>query len=210
MWGVGFDDNRAYGYTEANRIIDGLKQIGYSVMLGVPTFWRTLERDTINDPELHNVIKKCDVIMPWFVGRYGRRDYNDNNNPFKQLVIDDIAWCKSNNVDYAPLIFPGFSWVNMAPSSTPTPREHGGFLWDQVYHIVHTAKAEMIYIAMFDEIDEGTAINKCLRQNEIPTEDHFNGIEDDLPSDFYLWLIGQSAAALRGDIPVTPDVPTRG
>ena len=34
VWGVGFNDNRRYGLKEAERIIDGLKLQGFSVMLG--------------------------------------------------------------------------------------------------------------------------------------------------------------------------------
>lgn len=47
VWGVGFNDNRRYGLKEAERIIDGLKLQGFSVMLGAPTQWRELKRDTI-------------------------------------------------------------------------------------------------------------------------------------------------------------------
>lgn len=74
VWGVGFNDNRSYGLNEAEYIIDGLKSQGFSVMLGVPTQWRKLEGDTESDPRLHELIRKCDILMPWFVGRYNEND----------------------------------------------------------------------------------------------------------------------------------------
>ena len=91
------------------RIIDALIQRGFSVLIGVPTYWRQLSKDAIDDPELHRLIRKTDIVMPWFVGRYNETTFT----PFEQLVKDDIAWCTSNNLDYAPLAFPGFSWINM-------------------------------------------------------------------------------------------------
>ena len=119
VWGVGFNDNRRYGLKEAERIIDGLKLQGFSVMLGVPTQWRELKGDTESDPHLHQLIRKCDIVMPWFVGRY-----NENTYPkFQKLVEADIQWAKKNQVDYAPLVFPGFSWGNMKG------QDHNSFVW---------------------------------------------------------------------------------
>ena len=66
VWGVGFNDNRKYGFDECEKIIDGLKARGYSVMIGVPTHWRTLSKDTLPDERLHALIRKCDIVMPWF------------------------------------------------------------------------------------------------------------------------------------------------
>jgi len=63
VWGVGFNDNRRYGLKEAAHIIDGLKSQGFSVMLGVPTQWRTLNGDTESDPRLHELIRKCYLIL---------------------------------------------------------------------------------------------------------------------------------------------------
>ena len=37
IWGVGFNDRRAYGLKESETILKSLKDKGYSVMLGVPT-----------------------------------------------------------------------------------------------------------------------------------------------------------------------------
>lgn len=92
--GVGFNDHRRYGLDEAEKIINGLKAQGFSVMLGVPTHWRELSGDTESDPRLHELIKRCDVVMPWFVGRY-----NEDSYPrYQKLIKGDIEWAKKNKV----------------------------------------------------------------------------------------------------------------
>ncbi|MDR2057075.1 MAG: GDSL-type esterase/lipase family protein [Dysgonamonadaceae bacterium] len=203
VWGVGFNDNRKYGFKEAEIIIDALIERGFSVLIGVPTHWRKRQSDTLDDPELHRLIKKCDIVMPWFVGRYNEKTFF----PYQQLVKEDIAWCKKNNVDYAPLAFPGFSWVNMREGSTPIPRNRGSFYWKQLSSYINQG-AEMLYLAMFDEIDEGTAIFKCATQVPVG-ESYFLPLDADLGSDYYLYLAGQASRMLRKEIPFTEKVPVR-
>ena len=75
----------------------------------------------------------------------------------------DIEWCQRHKKDYLPVVFPGFSWHNMQPEVATLdeiPRLKGQFLWKQ-YRRGQKAGATMIYQAMFDEMDEGTAIFKC-------------------------------------------------
>lgn len=203
VWGVGFNDNRKYGFKEAEIIIDGLKRRGFSVLIGVPTNWRLLQYDTLNDPELHRLIEKCDIVMPWFVGRYNEKTFGQ----YEQLVKDDIAWCKEHHVDYAPLAFPGFSWKNMKADSTPIPRNRGSFYWMQLSSHINNG-AEMLYLAMFDEMDEGTAIFKCA--TEVPVgASYFLPLDKDLGSDYYLWLAGEATKMLRKERPFTTDIPQR-
>ncbi len=99
--------------------------------------------------------------MPWFVGRYNETTYPK----YQKLVEEDIQWAKKNQVDYAPLVFPGFSWGNLKGKDHNSfiPRNKGSFLWTQLMGAIR-AGAEMIYVAMFDEIDEGTAIFKCAKK----------------------------------------------
>ncbi len=159
VWGVGFDDNRRYRVSDAAKLIDALKERGYSVMIGVPTHWRLHGNDTEDDPALHPLIERCDVVMPWFVGRYNGKTFP----AYEKLMKDDLAWCRERGIDYAPLAFPGFSWHNMHGGRTPSaqiPREGGRFYWQQLSSFIG-AGAEMLYLAMFDEIDEGTALFKC-------------------------------------------------
>ena len=69
-----------------------------------------------------------------------------------------------------------------------------------------SAGAEMIYVAMFDEVDEGTAIFKCT--NDVPPDGESKFITyEGLPPDFYLKLTGAGAKMLRGELPVTAPIP---
>lgn len=210
IWGVGFNDNRQYSISDVSRLVDRLKGPSnkVSIMLGVPYYWRTLNNDTENNSELHELIKKVDIIMPWAVGRY---DFDSYNNVASGLVAD-MQWCEQNGVDYIPLVFPGFSWGNMHNDPSlynSIPRLRGDFLWQQVAG-AKLAGAESLYVAMFDEVDEGTAIFKCMRENEVPLNEdlQFMGIEADLETDHYLWLTGQAANWFHGESgygPIRPD-----
>jgi len=196
VWGVGFNDNRKYGYKEASVIIEGLRRMGFSIMLGVPTRWRELSADTLPDPQLHGLISRCDIVMPWFVGRYSHLTYDS----FKPLIRKDMAFAKKLGVDYAPLCFPGFSWDNMLRPGRPTsliPRMGGSFFRDQLNYCIK-AGAQMIYIAMFDEIDEGTAIFKL--SEKIPqgqTGSKFVPLDPGVKNDEYLKIAGQAAAKIK-------------
>lgn len=211
IWGVGFSDGRKYSIEDVSRLVDRLKGPSnrVSVMLGVPYYWRTLDRDTENDPALHELIKKVDIIMPWAVGRYDINSYSNS----AAILAGDIQWCRKNGVDYVPLVFPGFSWGNMHNDTSlynSIPRLKGDFLWKQVAG-AKMAGAESLYVAMFDEIDEGTAIFKCAREEDVPLNGHlsFMGIENDLQPDHYLWLTGQATAWFHGETGYGPVKPTR-
>jgi len=63
----------------------------------------------------------------------------------------------------------------------------------------------MIYQAMFDEIDEGTAIFKVT--NDPPTGPSTFVTLEGLPSDYYLKLVGKGTQLLRHEIPTTDELP---
>jgi hypothetical protein len=127
IWGVGFNDGRKYSTSDVQAMVTKLKgpEKKVSIMLGVPYAWRTLNRDTENNPLLHTLIKQCDIIMPWAVGRYNISSYESN----AVTLVPDIEWCKTNNITYVPLAFPGFSWGNLKNDFglyNQIPRHKGG------------------------------------------------------------------------------------
>ncbi len=203
IWGVGFKD-RPYGYEVPNKLVDALKDpdspLFCSIHLGVPTYWRELGRDTNGSPELHEIIEKIDIIHPWTPGRYKDKATYE---AYKPNIAADIAWAKAHGKDYVPGVFPGFSWHNNAIEEFPgkdnpidaIPRQSGRFLWMQLEGAVNSG-AEMIYVCMFDEIDEGTAIFKLSATPPVG-ESPFVKRDADIPSNHYMWLVGQAGKAIK-------------
>lgn len=200
VWGVGFSDGRKYSLPECRALIEFLKADGCSVMLGVPTGWRDRKRDAAPDPALHDVLKLAEVISPWTPGRY--RNPAEVARHGEKYWQPDLKWCQDRSIDYLPVVFPGFSWHNMKPESplNQIPRLKGEFFWSQ-FVAVKRAGAGMIYVAMFDEVDEGTAIFKCT--NNPPGGPSPFLTNEGLPSDHYLRLTGRGARLLRGKIPIS-------
>lgn len=240
-----------YTVAQAQEVVDGLQALGFSVLLGVPAYWRSAngEGDVVNDPNLIALIKDVDIIMPWLVGVY---DYDGTvpttplgsfSNFFNKRLVDDFYQADAYGVEFCPLVFPGFSDRNINPMHSVYERYSGDFYWQQIYTFINKG-AKMLYVAMFDEIDEGTAIYKCLRKNEVPSNEAatefyivsqngkltrsdvpvevsgsdwcrkaselnitFNGIENDLESDYYLKLTGHAGKILKKEAGLTEAKP---
>ena len=56
----------------------------------------------------------------------------------------------------------------------------------------------MVYVAMFDEVDEGTAIFKCVNDVPVGQKSKFVTFEG-LPSDFYLKMVGAGTKLIHGE-----------
>lgn len=210
VWGIGFMDGgkpRKYSLRECYELVEFLKQDGCTVMLGVPTGWRSLDRDCLPDPLMHEIIQMADIVSPWTPGRY--RDLEGVERHGEKYWMPDKEWCESRSLDYIPVLFPGFSWHNLKGAELGAiPRLEGQFLWSQ-FVAAKKAAAEMFYVAMFDEVDEGTAIFKCT--NEPPTGNGGTFLTyEGLPSDFYLKLTGAGGQLLRSEIPTTDMIPALG
>jgi hypothetical protein len=212
IWGLGFPD-RPYDIRKIGieKLINFFKSDpaygGCTVMLGVPNYFRDLRADTAPDAYLHKIMAQADVIMPWMVGRFSSSLYGEMNR-YAAQVEADLAWCKERKLDYAPCVYPGFSWHNLRKGkalSDAIPRLKGEFYWDLMTTAIESG-AKMIYVAMFDEINEGTAIFKCT--NEPPTDQPPSKFltYEGLPSDHYLWLTGQAGKMLRREIPLDKEL----
>lgn len=201
LWGLGFSD-RPPALKEWEKLLRFFKQEGCSIMVGVPYWWRTQRRDAITDPALPDLIKLADVVSPWAVGRI--RTPGDAASRVDDPMKPDLAWCREHGLDYLPVIFPGFSWTNLQQSRGRTepfnsiPRLGGRFLWSQAV-AAKQAGATAVYVAMFDEMDEGTAIFKTSADPPVGPSRFLT--EPGLPPDHYLRLTGKIGRMMRGEIP---------
>lgn len=214
VWGVGFNDGRDYTLAESHALLRFLHdnpEFGkLTVMAGVPWHWRTLAGDAVRDTQLHEVLKSADILSPWAVGRYGSP--TNAAQMISKVHEADVKWCRDHGLGYLPVVFPGFSWRNLskmrgvdAPLNA-IPRLGGEFLWSQARARISNG-SDMLYIAMFDEMDEGTAIFKTTA--EVPDGAEGFVTEPLLKPDHYLWLSGMIGRALRREIELTPQMPRR-
>jgi len=214
LWGLGFSD-REPKLDEWKTLIEFFKNDpkygNCSIMVGVPTFWRTMRRDAIKDPAFHQLLTQVDVISPWTVGRYNSPKTNERY--VNETLSRDLAWCTERKIDLFPVAFPGFSWQNLQKTRgkeaglNAIPRLGGEFLWSQAWN-ARQAGAKMLYVAMFDEIDEGTAIFKT-RQDPPKGASNFSS-EPGVPNDQYLWLTGRIGELYRSkNLPDSAKMPVR-
>ncbi|MBN1599288.1 MAG: T9SS type A sorting domain-containing protein [Bacteroidales bacterium] len=203
IYGIGFE---MYSYatpSEAQELIDWFHfnapdKYRATVMTGVPATWRT-------DAEYIDFYSTVDVIKPWSVGRYD--DVASIDGFLNQYIAPDKEFCDNHGIDYIPVIWPGFSWYNLQRDGeyqkNQFPRYGGEFYWRQSYN-VNRADVNMIFIAMYDEVDEGTAMYKIEpSEKHVPTEGFWVTLdidEYDLPSDWYLRLSCETGRVLRNEI----------
>jgi hypothetical protein len=221
IWGLGFA-NRPGTPEQAIELLEFFKnhpdpRMRVSLVGGVPHNWRELLRENEAWAEVY---RSLDVLMPWTVGRYTNEEEADEY--MRNVVISDIDEATASGIAYMPVVFPGFSWRNLsrnAPSrDTPNlvpplnqvPRNGGRFFWRQVYNVID-AGATMIYVAMFDELNEGTAMFMlAASQADMPIDGQFVSLDRDgynLPSDWYLQLAQAAGMMLRREIPLSPLMP---
>jgi hypothetical protein len=199
----GFFSDR-FGAQLAHQIIDFFKndrKYGATLVGGVQWYWRR-ERD----PEWARAFRRFDVLSPWNVG-------NLTGDGGKQIAAtdqwkEDVMEAKKAGVLFMPVIYPGFSWDNLTrkePGKTNVPRLGGEFYWLQ-FSTVAGMGLDMAYVAMFDEVDEGTAILPVT--NTPPQQGHFVTYEGK-PSDWYLRLTGEGSRLIRKERPNTKTIPIR-
>jgi hypothetical protein len=212
LWGFGFNDgHHIVDPVLALQIINWFKNDAHVVVMGgVPAGWGSLSSDSVSDPAWAKVYAALDIVQPWTVGRYRSPDAADSWKTTH--LIPDLALTEKNHQLYMPVVFPGFSWHNLNRKSPADqiPRLGGRFLWEQAYN-AKTAGASFIKIAMFDEVNEGTAIFKAVPlRKDAPTPGYWLTLDadgDQLPSDWYLRIADKISLMFRGKIAATSQLP---
>ena len=222
IWGLGFNGkNYAASPAQAASLLkffqeDSDEHYRATVLGGVPTGWRTLSGDVKADSAWNDIYSSFDIISPWIVARF--RD-EAGADEFRQNILQpDLELVTQRDQGYLPVVFPGFSWRNLMTNRdgkqdkilNEIPRNGGQFFWRQIYNAIDSG-ASMLYIAMFDEVDEGTAIFKLAQDpSALPIGVSLVSLDKDgyaLPNDWYLRLSGKAGEMLRREIPISPEFP---
>jgi hypothetical protein len=206
IWGF-YYQNRHNAMTPrvANQLIDFFKTPGFNrafLVGGGDWGWRSNP-----DPEWQAFLRRFDAYSPWNVGNVSKGEHGILQASTGYWA-EDKRECEKRGVLWLPVVYPGFSWDNLqklTPGKSLIPRRGGAFLWEQ-FHALSRLGVDSACVAMFDEVDEGTAIFKVT--NKPPTQGHFVTY-DGLPPDWYLRLVGEGARMLRARNPIPAEIPLK-
>jgi hypothetical protein len=201
IWGFGFNDTkRPWAAAPCLDVVNWFKSQGCYVIGGVPTWWRTGDRDS--RAGFIGVYRAFNMLSPWLVGRIG--NVSDADNFYNVATVPDLADCAAHGIDYQPCVLPGAVSLRQ--------RKHGDFMWRQFYNMTR-AGVQGIYISMFDEYNEGNQIAKTAEtQAWVPTNANMLALNEDgtaCSSDYYLRLTGDGGRMLKRQIALTATRPTR-
>jgi hypothetical protein len=209
LWGLGFKD-RPWTPQQGEELVNFFKNDpkygGVYLIGGIDPSWRTLRGGSRQDPGWAKVYRSFDAISPWDAGRF--QDDAGIDRHRADIWEGDLAELNRLGIGYIPTAFPGFSWDNMhraKPGATMIARRKGEFYWRQ-FAIFKALGIRMVFVGMFDEVNEGTAIYKV--SNDVPVGKYFVTYEG-LPSDWYLKLTGAATQMIRGDMPLSEKIPDK-
>ena len=193
VWGLPYSD-RGIDKTNANAIIDFFKNDpvygGNYVIGGWPWWWRTIT-------DWNDHFQRYDGALAWMP--QNAQGYKDD---FNQLA----SW----GIDYFPHVWPGFSWAHLQrfnDESQYNPRGNGAFYWDKIYGAVGSG-AGRLFIGMFDEYDEGTAIMPMTDDPPAPAPNWGRFLTNlGKPSDWWLSLTSAARDMMLGLRPYTNLMP---
>jgi hypothetical protein len=207
LWGLGFKD-RPWTPEQGEELINFFKNDpkygGVYLIGGIDPHWRTLRGESRTDSAWTNVYRMFHAISPWNAGRF--RDSAGMDRLRRDAWEGDLAELKPLGIGYMPTAFPGFSWDNLrqtSPGTTLIPRRKGEFYWRQ-FAIFRELGIRTVFVGMFDEVNEATAIYKV--SNQIPVGKYFVTYEG-LPPDYYLKLTRAATRMIRGETPLSWSIP---
>ncbi|RYG70244.1 hypothetical protein EON80_08295, partial [bacterium] len=203
LWGLGYAGAPTTGPGNAEislRVVNWFKANGYYVIGGFPGQWRSGTGDS--RPDFKEVYSAVDMIAPWGVGGIPNFDWTQA----------DLKLANEWGKDYQPMAYAGtsFFWGNRSGKNL-FPRQHGDFMWGY-FKNYRKLGIKTCYVAMFDEIDEGTAIFKVAEDATMqPRDQWFLALDADgvhCSADFYLRLTNDGGRMMRGELPYLEEHPT--
>ncbi|CAK5268817.1 unnamed protein product [Mycena citricolor] len=229
IWGLGMSDSPV-SHHSARRILQAMRSIAGQLYIfaGVPSHWRSPgQGDAHGDPGWSDLwLGKdgmVDALSPWSVGRYSTVEEVDRWAEERwggdgDLISRHNERSEGRKVDYAPVVLPGGSGFNLSEGKwafNGIKRQGGKFLWSQIFHAKRTKGVRVMYGAMWDEYDEGTAFLPVIEHKRLlPEHDRwpFLSLDEDgydLPSDWYMRIAGFAAEGLRSERRVFDSFPSK-
>ncbi|KAJ3723802.1 hypothetical protein C8R42DRAFT_663634 [Lentinula raphanica] len=224
LWGFGFDKRKDTPelVREVTRFVRDVTPGGAYIMAGTATHWRRSTEDADRNPAFLDVwLQEFDAISPWMVGRLTDEEHVDMYA--EHYMKADIEFLRKSHeeggrkIDYIPVVYPGFSGVNLSEGKwkfNQIKRNGGKFLWQQIFNVKRLG-LRVMYGAMWDEYDEGTALMPVVEKSRLlPRSEKYSFMAldvdgYDLPADWYMRICGFAAEGLRSERMIHETFPSK-
>ncbi|MBM4104293.1 MAG: PASTA domain-containing protein [Planctomycetes bacterium] len=111
-------------------------------------------------------------------------------------------------------VWPGFSWHNLKKLVYPnqyTDRTGGSFFWGKIYNGINIINPEAVFVGMFDEYDEGTAVIPMSDDPPVVPNPSIYGhyiTNAGSSKDWWMMLSGYARETLCKQVPLSSTMPT--
>lgn len=190
VWGLPVPD-RNFTPANANAVVDYFKAQGTYVIGSLLDNWRTMNADW------QEHAKTYDGILIW-----------QNQHPA------DMAIFTSRGQDFYPHTWPGFSWAHLKkldPNNDRSfsPRKGGETYWKRTKSWID-AGADRMFVGMFDEYDESTAIMPMTDDHPAAHSPYGRFVNNEgRPADWWLRLTAHLKKMMLKQIPASTPMPER-
>jgi hypothetical protein len=168
IWGYYHNNNNFMTAEVGNQLIDFFQQPGpYQSLLVGGGVWNWRKNP---DPERQKMFRRFKVWVPWNVGTDARDKATGIARANTSTWADDQRVCRENGTFWIPVVYPRYGTVLSRRKGLwkdVITRRHGNFLWEQ-FHRLFELDVDTVYVAVFHEVDEGTAIFKITRPSPGP------------------------------------------
>jgi len=194
IWGFSVPGREGITLEEADSIVDWFKDPARGrelyLVAGVRNNW---QRNT----NWYAHYRKYDLLFPWM-------------EPSAKALAQQKAQLEEWGMKLLPHTWPGFAWHNLRKFKYPqqyAARGGGQFYWERLYNAVSVG-ADQLYLGMFDEYDEATAIMPMSDNHPEPHTEWGHYINNEGRDPFW-WLRLSDAARdmLTGYRPLSATLP---
>jgi hypothetical protein len=154
--------------------------------------------------DFQNMLFTLDAYVPWNVGHTTKTTDGTIKAQTGTWASDKAAF-ESHGVKFIPLVYPGTDNAGPPRATQVAPHRQGKFYWEQFVTASQLGTSDAIFVAMYDELNEATAIMPVTNTPPVQTPPFYT--YEGYPAHWYEQLTYAGEYYLKNNLPVPATIP---